>query len=143
VSEPSAAARTERARRGRAVYARNFGVDEATAERLMVERAGVDYAAEAYEAAGGPGWHGDGLTDRDRSIAVISALVANNIVDQRLDFYVGLARRNGLDDDGFSQLMILLTAYIGQPYPSAAMQAVRRTATGGGSGPSEETRFTK
>ena len=143
MSEPSAAARTERARRGRAVYARNFGVDEGTAEQLMVERAGIDYTAEAYEAAGGPGWHGSGLTDRDRSIAVISALVANNVIDQRLDFYIGLARRNGLDDEGLSQLMILLTAYIGQPYPSAAMQAVRRTATAGGTGPSVETRFTK
>lgn len=122
------AVRTDRARLGRAVYARNFGVDEETAERLMTERAGADYTAEAYEAAGGPGWQGDALTDRDRSIAVISALVAGDVSDQRLDFYLGLARRNGLDDDGLTQLMILLTAYVGQPYPSAAMQAVRRTA---------------
>lgn len=122
------AMRTDRARRGRAVYARNFGVDEETAERLMTERAGPDYTAEAYEAAGGPGWQGDALTDRDRSIAVISALVASDVSDQRLDFYLALARRNGLDDDGLTQLMILLTDYIGQPYPSAAMQAVRRTS---------------
>lgn len=120
------AVQSERARRGRAVYARNFGVDEATAELLMTERAGADYTAEAYEAAGGPGWHGDGLTDRDRSIAVISALVASDVSDQRLDVYLDLARRNGVDDDGLAQLMILLTAYVGQPYPSAAMQAVRR-----------------
>jgi 4-carboxymuconolactone decarboxylase len=123
------AVRTERARRGRAVYARNFGVDEQTAEQLMTERAGPDYTAEAYEAAGGPGWHGAALTDRDRSIAVISALVSSNVIDQRLDFYLGLAQRNGVEDDGLTQLMILLTAYIGQPYPSAAMQAVRRTGS--------------
>ncbi|MFG6475608.1 hypothetical protein ACFXP7_04395 [Microbacterium sp. P06] len=121
------AVRTDRARSGRAVYARNFGVDDETAERLMTERAGADYTAEAYEAAGGPGWHGAALTDRDRSIAVISALVASDVSDLRLDVYLGLARRNGLDDDGLTQLMVLLTAYIGQPYPSAAMQAVRRT----------------
>jgi 4-carboxymuconolactone decarboxylase len=121
------AARTERARRGRAVYARNFGVDEAQAERLMTEAAGATYVAEAYEAAGGPGWHGDALADRDRSIAVISALVASDVSDRRLDVYLGLARRNGLDDDGLAQLMVLLTAYIGQPYPSAAMKAVERT----------------
>ena len=119
---------SERARRGRAVYARNFGVDEATAERLMTERAGADYVAEAYEAAGGPGWHGSGLTDRDRSIAVISAFVSSGVIDERLDVYLGLARRNGLDDDGFTQLMVLLTAYVGQPHPSAAMQAVHRTS---------------
>ncbi|MFG6401205.1 carboxymuconolactone decarboxylase family protein [Microbacterium sp. P04] len=125
------AVRTPRAERGRTVYARNFDVDEETAERLMTERAGADYTAEAYEAAGGPGWHGDALTDRDRSIAVISALVASDVSDSRLDVYLGLARRNGLDDDGLTQLMVLLTAYIGQPYPSAAMQAVRRSAASG------------
>ena len=122
------AERGERARLGRRVYADNFGVDEVTAERLMTERAGAAYVAEAYEAAGGPGWQGDALTDRDRSIAVISALVASDVSDERLDVYLGLARRNGLDDDGLTQLMILLTAYVGQPYPSAAMQGVRRTA---------------
>lgn len=121
------AAMTERSLRGREVYARNFGVDASTAERLMVERAGAAYVAEAYEAAGGIGWHGVELTDRDRSIAVIAALVASNVIDERLDFYLRLARRNGLGDDGLAELMVLLTAYIGQPYPSAAMQAVART----------------
>ena len=121
------AAMTERSLRGREVYARNFGVDASTAERLMVERAGAAYVAEAYEAAGGIGWHGVELTDRDRSIGVIAALVASDVIDERLDFYLRLARRNGLGDDGLAELMVLLTAYIGQPYPSAAMQAVART----------------
>ncbi len=94
----------------------------------MRERAGRDYVTEAYEAAGGPGWQGDALTDRDRSLAVIAALVASDVVDERLDVYVGLARRSGLDDAGLTQLMILLTAYVGQPYASAAMQAVGRTS---------------
>ena len=122
------ATRSDRWRLGRAVYARNFDVDEASAESLMAERAGASYTAEAYEAAGGPGWQGAALTDRDRSIAVISALVASDVSDKRLDVYLGLARRNGLDDEGLTELMILLTAYVGQPYPSAAMQAVRRTS---------------
>lgn len=125
------ATEAERSRRGRAVYARNFGLDETTAERLMVERAGAAYVEEAFQAAGGPGWHGVGLTDRDRSIAVISAMVASNVSDERLDVYLGLARRNGLDDDGLTELMVLLTAYVGQPYPSAAMRAVYRTAEDG------------
>lgn len=121
------AAETERARRGRAVYARNFGVDEATAEQVMVERAGIAYVAEAYEAAGGIGWHGQELSDRDRSITVISALVSSKVVDERLDVYLGVARRNGLGDAALTELMVLLTAYIGQPYPSSAMRAVHRT----------------
>jgi 4-carboxymuconolactone decarboxylase len=110
------------------VYARNFGVDETTAERLMVERAGVAYVAEAFEAAGGPGWQGDALTDRDRSIAVIAAFVATHVIDERLEVYLGVARRNGLDEDALTQLMILLTAYVGQPSPSAAMSVIRRSA---------------
>lgn len=130
-SDEGGAALSDRARLGRAVYARNFGLDEVAAEQLMTERAGAEYAAEAYEAAGGPGWQGAGLTDRDRSVAVISALVASDVSDQRLDVYLALARRNGVDDEGLSQLMILLTAYIGQPYPSAAMQAVRRSGAVG------------
>lgn len=130
--EPPAAA-TERARAGRRVYARNFAVDETTAERLMVERAGVEFVAEAYEAAGGPGWQGEALSDRDRSIAVIAALVASQVVDDRLEVYLRVARRNGMDDAALGQLMILLTAYLGQPYTSAAMGAVRRSAAPAGS----------
>jgi len=122
-----AAPSTTRGRAGRARYALNFGVDEDTAQRIMTERAGPEYTAEAYEAAGGPGWQGSALTDRDRSLAVVSALVASHVIDERLDVYLGLARRNGVDDDGLTQLMILLTAYLGQPYPSAAMTAVHRT----------------
>lgn len=120
---------SDRFEAGRSTYARNFGVDEPTAERIMVERAGADYVAEAYEAAGGPGWQGDALTDRDRSLAVIAAFVASHVIDDRLDVYLRLARRNGLDDAALTQLMILLTAYLGQPYPSAAMAAVRRTSS--------------
>ena len=122
----SAAAESDRQRRGRAVYARNFGVDEQTAQRIMVDRAGATYAAEAYEAAGGPGWHGDGLTDRDRSIAVVAAFVASNLIDERLEVYLNLARANGVDEDGLTELMVLLTAYVGQPAPSSAMVLVQR-----------------
>jgi 4-carboxymuconolactone decarboxylase len=115
-----------RASAGREVYARNFGVAPAEAERAMSERAGAAYTREAFEAAGGPGWQGDHLTDRDRSIAVITALVAQNVTDVRLSTYLSLARRTGLDEEALTELMVLLTAYLGQPYTSLAMEAVRR-----------------
>jgi hypothetical protein len=41
---------------GRAVYARNLGVDHAEAERVLTERVGADFAREAFEAAGGLGY---------------------------------------------------------------------------------------
>lgn len=117
-----------RATAGRAVYARNFGVVPAEAERLMNEHAGAAYTREAFEAAGGPGWQGHNLTDRDRSIAVITALVAQNVTDVRLSTYLSLARRNDVDEQALTELMVLLTAYLGQPRTSLAMEAVRRSA---------------
>ncbi len=122
-----------RATAGREVYTRNFGLSPAEAQRVMSEHAGDVYTQEAFEAAGGPGWQGQNLTDRDRSIAVITALVAQNVTDERLSTYLSLARRTGLDDRALTELMVLLTAYIGQPYTSLAMEAVRRSAGQGGS----------
>ncbi len=119
---------SDRAAAGREVYARNFATDPAEVERLMAERAGAAFTREAYEAAGGLGWQSPALTDRDRSIAVIAALVAQNVTDIRLSTYLSLARRNGIDEDGLAALMVLLAAYLGQPYTSLAMEAVLRTA---------------
>jgi 4-carboxymuconolactone decarboxylase len=119
---------SDRAAAGRETYARNFGVSPAEAERLMVRRAGPVFTREAYEAAGGPGWQSTALTDRDRSIAVIAALVSQHVTDDRLAVYLSLARRNGLDLDALTALMVLLSAYVGQPATSLAMQAVQRPA---------------
>jgi len=119
---------TDRFVTGRAIYARNFGVDEAEAERILTERVGPDFTREVFEAAGGLGWQGTSLTDRDRSIAIVAALVAQNVTDARLVNYLTLARHNGVDDHGLTELMVLLTAYVGQPYTSLAMEAVRRSA---------------
>ena len=126
---------TDRIAAGRAVYARNFGVTEAESERILTSRVGTDFTQEAFSAAGGVGWQSESLTDRDRSIAVVAALVAQNVTDERLVTYLALARRNGVGERGLSTLMVLLTAYVGQPYTSVAMQVVRRSAAaGGGSG---------
>ena len=113
---------------GRTVYARNLALSEADVEALMTERAGAQYTSEAFLAAGGPGWSSTALTDRDRSIAVITALVSQHVTDDRLTAYLGLARRSGVDEQGLAALMVLLAAYLGQPSTSMAMHAVRRTA---------------
>jgi 4-carboxymuconolactone decarboxylase len=119
---------TDRIVKGRAVYARNFGVTEAKAEALMTERAGREFTQEAFNAAGGTGWQSIALTDRDRSIAVIAALVSQNVTDERLTTYLAVARRSGVDAQGLTAVMVLLTAYIGQPFTSLAMETVKRTA---------------
>ena len=127
MADPSPHELSDRAAAGREVYARNFGVGPVEAERIMTGRAGAVFTREAFEAAGGPGWQGTKLTDRDRGIAVIAALVAQNVTDERLSTYLSVARRNGVDTEGLTELMVLLTAYIGQPYTSLAMQAVRQS----------------
>lgn len=124
---------TDRVAAGRAVYARNIGVGEVEAEELMVRRAGLAYTAEAFNAAGGLGWGSDQLTDRDRAMAVIAALVGQHVTDERLVTYLTLARSTGVTEEGLTALMILLTAYVGQPAASAAMATVRRTAVSEGS----------
>jgi 4-carboxymuconolactone decarboxylase len=116
---------------GRATYARNLGLPEDRAEAAMTDRAGAEFVREAYLAAGGPAWHGDELTDRDRSIAVIAALVGQHVTDDRLVPYLNLARMNGVDDHGLTSLMLLLASYLGQPATSIAMSTVRRTAPAG------------
>ena len=119
---------TGRIAAGRATYARNTGTDEADVERAMTERAGEDYVREVFEIAGGPGWQSPALTDRDRAVAVVAALVTQGVTDERLSPYLSLARRSGLDEQGLTALMVLLTAYVGQPRGSTGMAAVRRTA---------------
>lgn len=118
----------DRVAAGRAVYGRNLGVGEEQAEAMMTARAGAEYTREAFLAAGGPGWQSADLTDRDRSIAVLAALVGQHVTDDRLATYLTAARANGVSEDGLGALMILLTAYLGQPAPSAAMATVRSTA---------------
>jgi len=124
-------AMTDRIAAGRAIYARNFGVPDAEAEDLLTGRVGTDFTREVFQAAGGLGWHSTALTDRDRSVAIIAALVCQNVTDDRLSSHLALARRNGVDQQGLTALMVLLAAYVGQPYTSMAMETVHRGADPG------------
>lgn len=121
-------AEAARAARGRATYASNLGVSEAEAEQRMSAVAGPIFTREAYLAAGGPAWQSTALTDRDRSLAVIAALVGQHVTDDRLEPYLALARRHGVEEDGLEALMVLLASYVGQPAGSRGAAAVRRTA---------------
>jgi len=113
---------------GRAVYARNLGVTEGEAESMLTARSGEQYAREAFLAAGGPGWSGTELTDRDCGVAVIAALVSQHVTDTRLATYLNAARTAGVTEQGLAEMMVLLTAYLGQPAASLAMAAVLTTA---------------
>lgn len=117
-----------RQERGTAAYAKIFGVAEDDVAAALAERVGPVFAAEAIQMAGGPAWSDPALTDRERGIAIITALAAQGIADARLSTHIRLAQQNGLDRDALTALSILLAGYLGYPRASLAMEAVHTLA---------------
>jgi 4-carboxymuconolactone decarboxylase len=113
-----------RRERGVAAYAKIFGVPEADVAAAFAERVGPVFAEEAMQAAGGPAWSDPALTDRERGIAIITALTAQGVAGDRLATHVRLAQQNGLDRDALTALMTLLAGYLGYAHASLAMETV-------------------
>jgi 4-carboxymuconolactone decarboxylase len=125
-----------RRERGIEAYARIFGVPQKDVPAAMAGRVGLVYAEEVFLAAGGPAWFHPALTDRERSMVIITALAALGVAGERLDSHVRLAQRNGLDYEALTAMMTLVTNYLGQGYGSQAMEAVQRVAGPGSPAPS-------
>ncbi|MFE9793769.1 hypothetical protein ACFYRL_18735 [Streptomyces goshikiensis] len=68
-----------RLERGITAYARIFDVPEQDVAPFFATRVGTPFAEEALHAAGGAAWSDPALTGRDRSIAIITALVAQGV----------------------------------------------------------------
>ena len=113
-----------RRQRGIAAYAKILGLPEQQVPEAFAARVGPDLADEALQAAGGAAWNHPGLTARDRSIAIITALTAQGVSGDRLETHLRLARQHGLDDAALTGLMALLAGYLGYPRASLAMEAV-------------------
>ncbi|HSC92163.1 MAG TPA: carboxymuconolactone decarboxylase family protein [Gaiellaceae bacterium] len=114
-----------RRRRGIAVYASQFGVSEAEAERLFVERFGARMAEEAFEAQGGSAWEDDALSLRDRSLVVVAALITQGGAEERLRPHVRWALEHGATRDELEALASLLAVYAGYPRASVGMEVIR------------------
>jgi len=125
-----------RRERGIEAYARIFGVPQQDVPAAMAGRVGLVYADEVFLAAGGPAWFHPALTDRERSMVIITALAALGVAGERLDSHLRLAQRNGLDYEALTAMMTLVTNYLGQAYGSQAMEAVQRVAGPGSPAPS-------
>lgn len=95
-------------------------------------RVGLPFAEEALQAAGGTAWAHPALNGRDRSIAIITALAAQGVAEDRLGTHLQLARRHGLDEETLTALMTLLAGYIGYPKASLAMESVHGSFTSAG-----------
>ncbi len=112
--------------RGAAVYARTLGVPATESAAALATRAGAAFADEALLAAGGEAWSHPGLTDRDRSIAIITALTAQGVTGDRLTTHLQRAQDEGLDVDALTGLTILLASYLGYPKASLAMETLHQ-----------------
>jgi 4-carboxymuconolactone decarboxylase len=117
-----------RRERGIEVYARIFDVPEKDVPAAMAGRVGPVFAEEAFLSAGGPAWSDPAFTDRERSIAIITALAAQGVAGERLESHIRLAQLNGLDYEALTVMMTLVTKYIGEAHGSLAMEAVHRIA---------------
>lgn len=116
-----------RLRRGRESYGLQFGVPPERAEARLEELVGARMAGEAVLAAGGV-WGRGPLSARDRSLAVVTALVALGGVEARLGPHLRLAMDNGLTRADLEELLTLLAVYVGYPRASVAMEALRAVA---------------
>jgi alkylhydroperoxidase/carboxymuconolactone decarboxylase family protein YurZ len=114
--------------RGVAAYARIFGVPEDRLAAAFASRVGPVFAEEQLQAAGGAAWADPALSGRDRSVAIITTLVAQGVTGDRLVAHLDLARRNGLDDDALTALMVLLASYLGYAHASLAMEIIHARA---------------
>lgn len=117
-----------RRQRGIKAYARIFDVPEKDVPAAMAGRVGPVFAEEAFIAAGGPAWFHPALTDRERSIVIITALATLGVAGDRLDSHIRLAQREGLGYEALTAMMTLMISYIGQARGSEAMEAIRRVA---------------
>jgi 4-carboxymuconolactone decarboxylase len=115
---------SERYEHGLAAYASQFGIDESEVEAWFAERYGERLGREAINAAGGA-WREDGLDLRDRSLAVVAALIALGGVEERLRGHVRWALEHGVTPDELDALVALLAVYVGFPRASTAAEVVR------------------
>ena len=120
-----------RRERGIAVYASQFGVSTAEAERIFTERYGERMAEEAFNAQGGSAWEADALSLRDRSLIVLTALITQGGAESRLRQHVGWALEHGATTEELEALASLLAVYAGYPRASVGMEVIRDVLTNG------------
>ncbi len=70
-------------------------------------------------------WTRDGLARRDRSIVVLTALVAGRHFDE-LEFHLRAGLRNGLSRQEIIEVLLQTAVYVGVPAANSAFAVARR-----------------
>lgn len=114
----------ERYERGLEAYASQFGIPQEDVPEWFTDRYGERLGTEAINAAGGA-WADDRLSLRDRSLVVVSALIALGGVDERLRGHVRWAIDHGSSRDELEAVAALLAVYVGYARASVGLEIIR------------------
>lgn len=114
---------SERWDRGLEAYASQFGIDKGEVEAWFAERFGDRFGPEAINAAGGA-WGDGALSLRDRSLVVVTALIALGGVESRLGRHVQWALDHGVTEAELEELVAFLAVYVGFPRASMGAEVV-------------------
>ena len=114
----------DRRERGLDAFASQFEIPRDEVAPTLTERFGGRFAEEAIAAAGGA-WTADALSLRDRSLVVVTALIVQGGVEDRLRSHVRWAIENGSTRQELEGLVALVAVYAGYPRASTAMEVVR------------------
>lgn len=100
-------------------------VDQAIARTTDITR---DFQDLITRYAWGHIWTRPGLTRRDRSIAVLTALIAGRHFEE-LEFHLLAARRNGLSPEEIIEVLLQSAVYLGVPAANTAFAVADRVLT--------------
>ena len=105
---------------GIAAFARQFRIGPHQVLSYLRDRFGEPFSTELISAAGGA-WSPDSpLSQRERSLVVLTALIV-----RRLRVHVRLALENGVTREELEALCAFLAVYAGYPRASVALEAIR------------------
>jgi alkylhydroperoxidase/carboxymuconolactone decarboxylase family protein YurZ len=102
------------------VYAAQFDMPAGEVPAELRRLFGPRMAEEALASMGGTAWDAT-LSRRERSLIVVSALIAQGGVEGRLRTHLRWAIRNGITRDELDALVSMLTVYVGFPRAGAGM----------------------
>jgi 4-carboxymuconolactone decarboxylase len=110
---------------GIAAFARQFRIGPHQVLSYLSDRFGEPFSTELISAAGGA-WSPDSpLSQRERSLVVLTALIVQGGVERRLRVHVRLALENGVTREELEALCAFLAVYAGYPRASVALEAIR------------------
>jgi 4-carboxymuconolactone decarboxylase len=114
---------SERPDRAKRVYGSQFDIPADEVPRVLTELFGGRMAEEALHSMGGSAWD-NALSWKERSLAVIAALIAQGGVEDRLRTHIHWAVRNGATREELDALVSMLTVYVGYPRATAGMKVL-------------------